>query len=91
MSDDNQPFKSFVLDSVAKSIPFSLEDLINLGKQVQDRFPEMKIPAILNGISEVLLIDGEFTKENQPGIYLITGIDLVELRFTLKSRIKKIL
>jgi hypothetical protein len=89
--ESDQEFSSFVLQSVADSIQFSIQNLIDLGKQVQVQFPEMKISAILNEISAVLLTDGGFVKETIPGIYLLTGVNLVELQFTPKSKLKKIL
>jgi hypothetical protein len=90
-SSNDQPFRSFVLQSVARSTQLSIHDLIDLGKLVQLQFPEMKIPAILHEISVTLLTDGGFVKETIPGIYLLTGTDLVELRFTPNCKLKKIL
>lgn len=87
----DQTFRSFVFQSIIGTKQFSIQNLIDLGKQVQIQFPEMKIPAILNEISEVLQTNGGFIKENIPGIYLLNGVDLSRLRFTPKSRLKKIL
>ena len=87
----DHPFKSFVLESVAESKQFSIQNLIDLCKQLQLQFPEMKIPAIMNEIMEVLIAEGGFIKETNPGIYLLTSVDLSELHFTPKTRLKKII
>jgi hypothetical protein len=88
--EENQYVRMVVLNSVAALTQLSIQDLIDLGKQIQVQFPEMKIDFILKEISQVLLINGGFTKENTSGIYLLTGANLVKLRFTPNSRLKKI-
>lgn len=84
-------FKLFVLQSVGESTQLSIQNLIDLCKQLQLQFPEMKIPAIMNEIYEVLLGEGGFIKETNPEIYLLTSVDLVKLHFTPKTRLKKII
>ena len=42
--EPDQPFKSFVLQAVADCKLFSIPDLVDLAKQLQVKFPEMKIP-----------------------------------------------
>lgn len=91
ISGNDQPIRSFVLQSLIKSTYLSIQNLFDLGMLVQIEFPETKIPSILNEISEVLLTNGGFTKVSSPGIYLLTGVDLSGLKFTPKSRLKKIL
>ncbi len=86
-----QPFESLTMNLLTGSNQFSLSELIELGKQIQLQFPELKIPEIMNGMNEVLFTTGGFTKENIAGINLLTGVDLVNLHFTSKSRLKKIL
>lgn len=89
-SGSDKPFESTVMNLVAESIQFSIQDMIGLGKQIQLQFPEMKIPEIMNGIKEFLLTTGGFTKENIAGIFLLTGVDLVNLHFTSNCRLRKI-
>lgn len=88
--ESDQPLSSIVLQSVTGSTQFSIQNLIDLGKMIQIQFPDMKIPDIMKEISAVLLNSGGFIKENIPGIYLLKGVDLVNLHFTTKSRLKKI-
>jgi hypothetical protein len=88
---NNNSFDLFVLQSVAALTQFSIQEMIELGKQIQIQFPEMKIDFILNEISQILQAKGGFIKENIPGIYLLTGANLLELRFKANSRLKKIL
>lgn len=85
-----QPFGIQVIHSVGEASQFSIEQLVELGKQLQEQFPEMKIPAILNEIQEILPGLG-FLKQRMPGVYLLHGVDLTELHFTPKSRLRKIL
>lgn len=87
----DNPFRSLVLQSVSESTQLSIQNLIDLGKQLQLQFPKMKIPAIMNEISEVLIAEGGFQKEPNPGIYLLTSVDLVELHFTPTTQLKKII
>lgn len=68
----------------------SIQNLIELGKQAQVQFPEMKIPEIMVKIKEALT-NGGFIKETIPGIFLLMSVDLAGLRFTPKSQLKKIL
>lgn len=91
LSEPEQDLKHFIFSSISKSEQFSIENLIDLGKQIQEQFPEMKIPEIITTITEVLLNRAGFVKENIPGIFLIMGVDLVGLHFTPKSRLKRIL
>jgi len=84
-------FKNNVLQAVIASTQLTIHNLVDLGKQLQVQFPEMKIPVIMNEISEVLLGEGRYTKETIPGIYLLSGADLVDLHFTPKSRLKQII
>lgn len=90
-SESEHSVRSVVLRSVEEQNQVSIQNLVELGKQVQFQFPEMKIPEIMNEISEVLLTDGGFSKEKIPEIFLLIGTDLVGLHFTPKSRLKKIL
>lgn len=86
----DQPFESMVIDSLSATTNFSIYELIDLGKLVQHQFPEMKIPEIMNKITATLKTYGGFSMERQPGIYLLSGADLVNLHFTAKGRLKKI-
>jgi hypothetical protein len=80
-----------VMRYLAATTQFSINELIDLGKLVQHQFPDMKIPEILNKITSTLQTYGGFSMESQPGIYLLSGADLVNLHFTAKSRLKEIL
>lgn len=87
----DQPFESMVMKSLEAATNFSIYELIDLGKLVQLQFPEMKIPEIMNKITSTFRTYGGFSTESQPGIYLLSGADLVNLHFTSNSRLKKIL
>ena len=68
----------------------SLQEVIELAKQRQAVFPEKNIPEILNEISAELLENEGFVQVPVPGIYLLSGANLPELKFTAKSRIRRI-
>lgn len=91
----NEAFPISATDPLIQSVEgqneISIQNLIELGKQAQVQFPEMTIPEILNRISHELLSEGSYTKKNRSGIFLLMGVDLIGLRFTPKSRLKKIL
>lgn len=89
-SEPEQPFESMVMKSLAATAKFSIYEMIDLGKRVQLQFPEMKIPEIMNKITSTLQTYGGFSVESQPGIYLLSGADLVNLHFSPLSRLKKI-
>lgn len=89
-SSSVQPFGEQVIQSVAEATQFSIEQLVELGKLLQAQFPAMRIPAIFNEIQEILPGLG-FLKQRIPGVYLLQGVDLAELHFTPKTRLRKIL
>jgi hypothetical protein len=90
LSKAGNTVKSFVIHSATGRIQYSITDFIESGKQIQDHFPEMKIPDIMNEIAEVLVSDMGFRREKDPGIFLLSGVDLPHLHFTQKARIKRI-
>ena len=83
------PEGSLICSLITGVEQISLHNLVELGKQVQAQFPEMKIPEIMDSLHSVL--DRQFRKERAPGIFLLIGSDLPGLHFTHKSRLKKIL
>jgi len=84
-------FQNCVIRLSAGLEQLSLAELIDLEKQVQLQFPEMKIDEIVLETTRVLLNFGGFTKQILPGIFLLTGADLPKLRFTPHCKLKKIL
>lgn len=89
--NSDQPFESLIIKSVAELTQFSNPETIDLAKKVQHQFPEIKIHEILNRITTTLQTIAGFSMEITPGIYLLSGADLVNLHFTPKSKLKKIL
>ena len=82
---------ALVLKAVEGLDRFSTQNLIDLGKNIQEHFPELKIPEIMNGMTEILLLKAGFVRGNIPGIFLISGVDLPNLQFAARTRIKRIL
>lgn len=67
----------------------SLNDLIELAKENQLLHPERTIPEIWSALNADLALS--YRKENAAGIFLLIGCDLPSFRFTVKSRLKKLL
>ena len=82
---------SIINPAIIELNPVSIQNLIEIGKQVQMQFPKMKIPEIMREISSFFMESGHFRKDKMHGIFLLIGSDLLSLHFTAKSRLKKIL
>ncbi len=90
VSEPNETIQSFVYQRTTELNQLSLQDMIGLGKQMQNQFPEMNIPDIWQAITAVLLTNLGFMKQEVSGIFLLNGADLVRLQFTPKSKLKRI-
>lgn len=87
---DSSP-ESFIQKRIADQNEISASSLIDIGIHLQEQFPEMILPQILQVISNSLLFEGNFSRFQLPGLVLLSGVNLPELRFTAKSKLKKIL
>lgn len=90
-SGSDSVLHSFIITKVNGVDGLTMPKWLEIGKLIQEQFQAMKIPEILNEISEVLLGGGGFAKHDIPGIFLLIGVDLSKLKFTPKSKLKKIL
>jgi len=91
MRDSDHPVISLVKKLVEGKTSLSIQDFVEFAKQIQEEFAEIKIPEILKGISDAVILYSGFVKVDLPGIFLITGVDLPNMHFTTRTRIKKIL
>lgn len=89
--DFDNRFSSLILADLGGKSEVSILDWLKICQQVQRFFPDMMIIEIFNGINQILSTDGGFRKENQPGVYLLTGTDLVILKLSENCRLKRIL
>ena len=89
VSVKDKPIRSSIFQLIKEQNQLSVQQWIEIAKQVQEQYPEMKIPEIVHYLNDVLISNGGYEKEDAPGIYLINA-DLVEMHFTPKSRLKKI-
>jgi len=89
VSENDQPNRDYIFRLIRELNQLSVQQWIEAAKQVQEQFPSMKIPEIVEQLNEVLISNGGFAKEDAPGIYLINA-NLVEMHFTGKSKLKKI-
>lgn len=85
------PLESRIIQLTTDFKDVTIQNVIEVGIQIQVQFPEMTISQILIEITNSLLNDGRFSGMNVPGIYLLSGVNLSELRFTPRSKLKKIL
>lgn len=63
--------------------------IIDIAKQTQAEFPELKISEIIKTIFS--LLNSYFNKERQSGVFLLVHSDLIRLQFKPQSRLKRIL
>lgn len=68
----------------------TLNEIIDLAKHLQDQFPKMNVPQLLNKADQALQSQA-FVKKTIPGLYLLSGLDLEKVRFTAKTRLKKVI
>jgi hypothetical protein len=85
------PLESLIIQSTSGLHEMTIQQVFETGMKVQLQFPEMTIPQILDEISNGLLKNGRFSRMNVPGIYLLSGVNLPELKFTPGSKLKKLL
>ncbi|MFY9152380.1 MAG: hypothetical protein WAO52_10215 [Prolixibacteraceae bacterium] len=78
-----------IFDSVPESGTMTILNFIELARQIQSKFPEMIIPEILRELVSALKTRG-FIRESRAGIFLLSGANLPELKFTSRCRIRKI-
>mgnify|MGYP001611042402 CR=1 FL=1 len=83
--------KSLIVQLVFGLNEVTIRNLIEIGIQIQAQFPSMTIPEILHEITNILLIDRKYSRQIVPGIFLLIGVNLADLHFTPKSKLKKIL
>jgi hypothetical protein len=91
MRDSDHPIISLVMKLVEGKTNLSIQDFVELAKQIQEEFAEMKIPEILKEISDALILYAGFVKEDLPEIFLLTGVDLPQLRFKTSTKLRRIL
>jgi hypothetical protein len=83
--------QSLALKLLANHSEVSMLHLIEAGVTIQEHFPEITIPELWNEMTASLIADGRFSKYDEAGLFLWIGVDLVNLHFTSKCRLKKIL
>ncbi|MBL7972371.1 MAG: hypothetical protein JNL03_12720, partial [Prolixibacteraceae bacterium] len=64
---------------------------LEICKQIPAHFPDLVITEIFEEITNRICQDGGFRKEYEPGIYLLTGVDLLVLKLTPNIKLKRIL
>jgi hypothetical protein len=89
--DFDSRFSSLILPEISGMKEISILKWLELCKKIPALFPDMIISEIMRGITDILCTDCGFRKENTPGIYLLTGSDLIVLKLTMNCRLKRIL
>jgi hypothetical protein len=88
--DVDSRFSSLVLVEISGMDEISIQVWLDICKKISVLFPEMKIIEITRKVTDIISSDGGFRKENTPGIYLLTGSDLIGLKLTINCRLKRI-
>ena len=69
----------------------TLLQIIQAGIKFWEQTPDSTISHFLENMDELLIRSGDYKKEVIPGIFLLIGCDLVNMKFTPKSRLKRLL
>jgi hypothetical protein len=69
----------------------SFHQWIEISVQIQKQFPNTTIPEIFDTINVGLQTSLGYSKQTISGLFLLKGIDMVNLHFTSGNRLKKIL
>lgn len=91
LHDFDSRFSSLILPEISGMKEISILKWLDICKKIPALFPDMIITEIMRGITDILCTDCGFRKENTPGIYLLTGSDLIVLKLTMNCRLKRIL
>jgi len=83
MMDFDSRFSSIILPEISGMNEISILKWLDICKKIPALFPDMMITKIMRGITDILCTDGGFRKEDTPGIYLLTGSDLIVLKLTI--------
>lgn len=89
--DYDQRFLSIFLPELAAKNEISVINWLEICKQVSEQFPDLVITEIFREITQMICAEGGFRKEYTPGIYLLSGADLLVLKLTQNVRLKRIL
>lgn len=89
--DYDQRFSSVFLPEIATKNEIPVPNWLEFCKQVSDSFPDLVITEIFREITQMICAEGGFRKESIPGVYLLTGTDLLVLKLTKNVRLKRIL
>lgn len=89
--DDDHRFSSLFLPEIEDKNEISIQRWLEICKQIPAHFPDLVITEIFEEITNRICQDGGFRKEYEPGIYLLTGIDLLVLKLTPNIKLKRIL
>lgn len=89
--DYDQRFLSIFLPELATKNEISVLNWLEICKQFSEQFPDLLITEIFREITSMICAEGGFRKEYFPGVYLLTGTDLLVLKLTRNVRLKRIL
>jgi hypothetical protein len=89
--DLDSRFSSLILPEISGMNEISILKWLDLCKKIPALFPDRIITEIMKIITDIICTVGGFSKESTSGIYLLTGSDLIRLKFTTNCRLKRIL
>lgn len=86
LENELSQFVNLKISSFERLTPF---EIVDVAKQTQAEFPELKISETIRIIFSLLSIC--FSKERQVGVFLLIHSDLIGLHFKAQSKLKRIL
>lgn len=88
---DSRSFGEVILAGTNDQKEIDVPGWLRLCKKVQEYFPEMVIPEIFMRVADLLVSDGGFRRENLAGVYLLAGSDLLVLKLSTGSKLRRVL
>ena len=88
---DDDRLSSFILQELEGENEISMLKWLEICKRASYYLPDLVITEYFKEINNWLFLDGGFRKEDGSGVYLLTGTDLLALKLTGNTRLKRIL
>lgn len=88
-SSEKDELVQFIDLKIAGFQQLTTSEIIDIAKQTQVEFPELKTSEVTIAIFS--LLNSYFEKREQPGVFLLVHSDLIGLHFKPQSKLKRIL
>jgi hypothetical protein len=89
--EHDERFMSTFLPDLASKGEVSILGWLEICKMFSASYSDLIISQVFREVTSTICGDGGFRKENVPGVYLLTGSDLLVLKLSKNVRLKRIL